>query len=816
MKISYNWLKEYVNTNLDATSISKLLTDGGLEVESIEEVETIKGGLKGLVIGQVISCEKHPNADKLSITQVNIGKDDFLPIVCGAPNVAKGQKVVVATVGTLLYKGEESFEISKSKIRGEVSEGMICAEDEIGLGTSHEGIMVLESDAIIGTLASEYFNIKNDYVLEIGITPNRADATSHIGVARDLIALLNFHKDSNLNLNKASTENFSVDNLNLPISVEVKSNIDCPRYSALTISNIEVKDSPEWLQERLNAIGVRTINNIVDITNFVLMETGQPLHAFDYDQIKTKKVIVQSLPNNTEFTSLDETKRILKEGDLMICDTDKPMCIGGIFGGLNSGVKESTKNIFLESAYFNPVTIRKTSKTHGLKTDASFRFERGADPNITIYALKRAALLIKELAGGTISSEIIDLYPEKINNWEIEVFYENIYKTTGHNIPKEAIHKIVTDLEMNIISINDDSIVLNIPTFKVDVLREIDVIEEILRIYGFNNIPISSGLKSSISYKKKPDNETIVNLISDLLVSKGYSEAMNNSLTKSEYYNDFDFNKNESVRILNPLSSELDVLRQHLIFGLLESVIRNYNHKNKNIKLFEFGKHYQTKSESIIEISKLVEKTHLGIIGIGDDIDENWNYKSKIVDYYSLKAIVHNIFERLGIKTNKFSIKEELASGIYSQSLIYQLGGKIIAEIGILKQSLSKQFDIPGIVSYADLHWQTIIDLTGVAKTNYSEISKYPIVRRDLALLLNKSITFAEVENQVIKSENKLIKSVNLFDVYEGKGIEHGKKSYAISIMLQDSEKTLTDNQIDKIMNKVKMNLERNLEAKLR
>jgi phenylalanyl-tRNA synthetase beta chain len=817
MKLSYNWLKEYVHIEESPEEISVILTDGGLEVEGMEKIESIKGGLQGLVIGEVKSCSKHPNADRLSVTTVDVGEESLLPIVCGAPNVEAGQKVVVATVGTELHSGEESFTIKKSKIRGEISEGMICAEDEIGIGNSHDGIMVLPHETQVGMAAADYFNVESDYVFEIGLTPNRADATSHIGSARDLVSLLNYHKSKNLKLQIPSVDKFEVDNTNLPIQVEVKSSQDCPRYSGLTINNLKIQESPDWIKNRLNAIGIRPINNVVDITNYVLMETGQPLHAFDYDKIKTKSVVVQKLADGTVFTSLDEVDRKLSSNDLMICDGDSPMCMGGIFGGQESGVSETTKSIFLESAYFNPVTIRKSSKYHTLNTDASFRFERGADPNITIYALKRAALLLKEYAQAEISSEIIDIYPNKIAHWRVNLSVDKVAKVAGISIPKESIVQILKDIDIQLIEDNGNSLVFEVPSNKVDVLREIDLIEEVLRIYGFNSIPIGHSLKSSISYRTKPDNEELVNLVSDFLVSKGYFEAMNNSLSKSDYYHDFGYSTDHSIHMLNPLSSELNALRQHLVFGMLESVRRNLNHKNKNIKLYEFGKHYITKDSANIDVSKVNEEIHLSIIACGDETEENWKYQPQAMDIYSMKAVLYSLLSRVGIKLAQFKLEEKSDGELFHQSLIIKhRSGKVLAELGTLNPKLLKTMEVESKVIYLDVNWDFLLKLSGETKIEIKEIAKYPEVRRDLALLVNKSTSFLEIESLVYKTGGKLIKSCNLFDVYEGKGIEEGKKSYAISCTLQDPDKTLTDKIIDKTMNKIQFMLEKNLGAQLR
>ncbi len=815
MKISYNWLKDYIDLDVSPEELSVLLTDGGLEVEGMEKVESVKGGLAGVVVGEVLTCEKHPNADKLSITTVDVG-GEILPIVCGAPNVAKGQKVPVATVGTRLYSGDESFVIKKSKIRGEVSQGMICAEDELGLGSSHDGIMVLDDSAKPGTPASDYFKIESDYVYEIGLTPNRADATSHIGTARDLVAVLNRHypaKKKSLHIPDVSA--FKKDNSDLPVEIEILSDNDCPRYTGLTIKGITVKDSPDWLKNRLNAVGLRPINNIVDITNFVLMETGHPLHAFDYDKIEGAKVVIRKTEPGTKFITLDEVERELTENDLMICDAEKPMCMAGIFGGRDSGVKEDTKNIFLESAYFNPVTIRKSSKYHGLKTDASFRFERGADPNITIYAIKRAALLIKELAGGEISSDIIDVYKKTINNWNIRVNYATVNKVTGNEIPADMIKSIVSDLEMKIVEEDDSGLMLEVPTFKVDVTREIDVIEEILRVYGYNSVETDHHIKSAISYSKKPDNEKITNMVSDLLVAKGFYEAMNNSLTRASYYEKYGFKTDDNVMILNPLSSELNALRQSLVFGILESIKRNRNFKNINQKLFEFGNQYSYSREKGDGLAPYHQSRHLAIAITGDELDENWKYKSSPADFYSLKSVLYAVFRKCGINPDDLKTEEGNAA-IFSKSLIYRQYNEVIAEIGILSGELLADFEIDVPVYYASIDWNNFLKQVEKTKVSFRELPKFPAVRRDLALLVDKNTGFEEIRRLALKSESKLLKSVRLFDVYEGKGVEEGKKSYAVSFIIQDESKTLNDKQIDKIMRKIQTNLERSIGAKLR
>lgn len=820
MKISYKWLKEYVNINLSPEEIDQLLTDTGLEVEGWESIESIRGGLKGVVIGKVLTCVKHPDADRLSITTVNIGQTEPLHIVCGAPNVAAGQKVAVATIGTTLYSGEESFVIKKSKIRGELSEGMICAEDELGLGESHAGIMILDPDAVIGTPANEYFGIENDIVFEIGLTPNRSDATSHIGVARDIVAALNLKPEyKDLKLNYPSVDLFKTENQNLTILVDVEDVKACPRYSGITISGIKVTDSPDWLQNRLKAIGLRPINNVVDITNFVLMEIGQPLHAFDAKQIKGGKVVVKKLAENTPFITLDGVERKLTANDLMICNAEEGMCIAGVFGGAKSGVTNETTNIFIESACFDPVHIRKTSKYHGLKTDASFRYERGTDPNITLYALKRAALLIKEIAGGKISSEIVDIYPIPFPEKIVQLSLERMKNLIGKELPKETILYILTLLEMDVKAEEEGILTLSVPHYRTDVTRDVDVIEDILRIYGYNNIEIGPVLKASMNNFPKPDPEQMRNLISDYLASNGFFEIMNNSLTKSEYTQKFSYFKaEENVPIANPLSKELDVMRQTLLFGALETVIYNINRKVNRQKLFEFGRIYRKTGETDIRLDvtrRYREEHHLAILMTGTIESENWHSKEQKPAFFHLKAYVENLLSRIRFP---FSLNDfqESTSGYFAQGLQLMSGNKVVGEFGILHPSLLKTFDIKQDVLYAELNWDLI--LKKLPKTNicYKEVSKYPEVRRDLALLLDKEISFAQISQIAYQTEKMLLKKVNLFDVYEGDKLEAGKKSYAVSFILQDEEKTLTDNQIEKIMEKMVKNFETQLGAKLR
>ena len=805
MKISYNWLKNYIDTDIDPEKISEILTDSGLEIDGMEKVQTIKGGLEGLIVGEVLTKEKHPDADKLNCTTINIGGKEPLNIVCGASNLEIGQKVVVATIGTMLYSDVGSFKIKKSKIRGQLSEGMICAEDEIGLGKGHDGIMVLDPSTAIGTLAKDHFNVEDDYELEIGLTPNRADATGHIGVARDLVAVLG--QSQEINLVKPSVEDFKVDNTALNIIVEIEDVELCPRYSGVTISGLEVKDSPDWLMNRLLSIGLTPINNVVDVTNFVLHETGQPLHAFDAEKIAGNKIIVKTVVDKTKFTTLDETERELSKEDLMICNEDKEMCIAGVFGGSESGVSKTTTSIFIESAYFNAVSIRRSAKRHGLNTDASFRYERGADPRITIYALKRAANLIKEVAGGTVSSEIVDIYPTPIENFEIDFSYDNCDRTIGQAIDRSVIKKILTDLEIEIVSESGDQLKLSVPPFKVDVQREIDVIEEVLRIYGYNNIVLPDVLKSSLSYRTKPEKEKVTNIISDLLVSNGFNEMLSNSLTKSDYYKG---TANSLVRIKNPLSIELDVLRQSMVYDGLETIVYNQNRRNSDVKLFEWGKTY-FKTET-----KFKEHSHLSLFISGASTNKNWDLPNAgDVNFYQLKGIVNTIMEKFGM--NKFNVRTgESDLACLDYGLKYKVNNIDLVEFGKIDSATQKQFAINNEVFYVIFNYDNFIKLVGMNKVIYKEVSKFPSVRRDLALLIDKTVTYDSIKELASKQERKLLKAINLFDVYEGKNLPEGKKSYAVSFQFQDENKTLFDKQIDKVMSKVIMALEKELDAKLR
>jgi phenylalanyl-tRNA synthetase beta chain len=813
MKISYNWLKNYVSTDLPAEEVARLLTDAGLEVESVEKHESVKGGLEGIVIGEVKTCAKHPGADRLSVTTVDVGQGEPLHIVCGAPNVAAGQKVVVALVGAKLYPSEgEPFEIKKSKIRGEASEGMICAEDEIGLGTSHAGIMVLNEDAKVGTPAKQYFKLEEDHILEIGLTPNRADAASHIGVARDLVAILqNAGQEAKLDL--PSVNEFETTNNDKQIDVVIEDAKACPRYSGVTISGVTVKESPAWLKNRLLSIGLRPINNVVDVTNFVLHELGQPLHAFDADKITGNKVIVKKLAKGTKFLTLDGVERELSGEDLMICNGNQEgMCIAGVFGGAKSGVTEETKNIFLESAYFNSVTIRKTSRYHGLKTDASFRFERGTDPNITVYALQRAALLIAGVAGGKLSSEVVDVYPNPVEPFIVPFSYKNCDRLVGKHIERSKIRKIITSLGIEVRNEGSEGMQLAVPPYKVDVHREVDVIEEVLRIYGYNNIEDPSSLRSSISYAPNPDKEQLQNTVSDLLSYSGFNELMSLSLTKGDYVaNMSSFNRENNVNILNPLSSDLNVLRQTLLFSGLEAIVYNQNRKSSDLRLYEFGNVYKYHEGAD---KPYFENQRLALFTTGRKHPESWNTKSEEEDFYRLKGYVQNVLARLGLTSLK--LEELQPNDIFSGGLAYDKGKNRIVEFGKVSRALLKRMDISQDVYFADMDWDAVIRLAAGNKVQYREVSKFPAVRRDLALMLNREVKFRDIEQLAYQSERNLLKEVNLFDVYEGDKLEKGKKSYAVSFILQDENATLTDKQIEKIMEKLTKTFSEKLGATLR
>ena len=816
MKISYSWLKDYIKLEQSPQEICDILTQTGLEVGGLEEVETIKGGLAGLVIGEVITCEPHPNSDHLSKTTVNVGAEEVLPIVCGAPNVAAGQKVVVATVGTTLYDGDQEFKIKKSKIRGEVSMGMICAEDEIGLGQSHDGIMVLDTHAKVGTPAKDYFNVESDWIIEIDLTPNRIDGASFIGAARDLAAFLK--KTQEIEYTKPSVDDFKVDNNDLVIPVEVENTEACPRYTALTISGVEVKESPEWLQNRLKMIGLTPINNVVDITNYVLFETAQPLHAFDADEIIGGKVIVKTLPAKTKFTTLDEVERELDENDLMICNAEEAMCIGGVFGGMKSGMKETTRNVFLESAYFDPVYIRKTARRHGLNTDASFRFERGVDPNGQIYALKRAALLIKEIAGGTISSDIIDIYPNPIEDFNVSVSFANITRLIGKDLGADAVKNILESLEIKIVSENENGLELLVPAYRVDVKREADVIEEILRIYGYNNIEIPTQVKSSLQTADKPNPDSVKNLVAEMLTSQGFNEIWSNSLTKSSYYEGLEQYKDEqSVKILNPLSADLNGMRQTLLFGGLECIAYNANRQNKNLKVYEFGNTYFYKGTQLKDqpANNYWEESHLGLFVTGNKEAESWTMKEEAASFYGLKSYAENILKRLGLSIDDMQV-DDCEDELFSETLAYTHNNKVVLKLGIVAGKWLKKFEIENPVYYADFNWDSVFKAHKQHKVLFNELPKFPAVRRDLALLLDKSVKFSQLKETAFKMERQLLRDVDLFDVYEGKGVPEGKKSYAVSFILRDDNKTLKDKQIDKTMQKLIMAFDRDFGAELR
>lgn len=815
MNISLNWLNDYLKTGLPVEEICKILTSIGLEVGGYEKFESVKGGLKGLVIGEVKTCEPHPDSDHLHITTVDLGDGRLTPIVCGAPNVAAGQKVVVATIGTVLYDGDKEFVIKKSKIRGQESEGMICAEDEIGIGTDHAGIIVLPADVKAGTPASEYYRITTDYVIEIDITPNRVDGASHLGVARDLAAYLK--QNGNIDYTLPSVEQYKADSTDAILSIEVKRPEACIRYAGVCIEGITVKESPEWLRNRLKAIGLNPINNVVDITNYILFELGQPLHAFDKDKIKGNKVILRSFPTGTKFVTLDGMERELNENDLMVCNEEAPMCIAGVFGGIESGITENTQNVFLESACFDPVFVRKTARRHGLSTDASFRFERGTDPNIVIYALKRAALLIKELAGGKITSDIIDIYPAPVKDFEVEVKYSHIDRLIGKAIGKENIKKILTALEIKIVNESETTLLLHVPPYRVDVRREADVIEDILRIYGFNNIEVPSKVNSTLSYSPKPDDYRLKNVIADLLTGNGFNEIMNNSLTKASYFEGLETYKPENtVMLYNPLSSDLNAMRQSLLFGGLETIAYNINRKNNSLKLYEFGKAYTFhKKEGEDHLKQYREENHLALFLTGSKTTASWNTKEARSDFFTLKAYAEIVLTRLGFKTDTLNV-EENTQDILREGLDYTQNGKHLLTIGTVSPKLLKHFDIDQEVCYADFSWENLLKTLKNHTTVFTPLPKYPSVKRDLALLLDKKVSFKEVKELALRTEKTLLKAVTLFDVYEGEKLGAGKKSYAVSFTLQDDEKTLTDKQIEKIMNKLIGSYQHQLGAEIR
>lgn len=819
MDISYNWLKQYIQTDMQTSRMSEILTGVGLEVEGIRNYETVKGGLEGICIGKVIHCEKHPNADRLHITKVDVGENDTLQIVCGAPNVAAGQSVLVARIGATLYPTQgEPFTIKKSKIRDVVSEGMICAEDELGLGHSHAGILVLPDNPSCGMPAKDYFKIETDTIFEIGLTPNRSDAASHIGVARDIVAYLNTHQNDKYILQYPETKTFPKNTAPNPIRITIEDTQACPRYTGLYIANVQVKESPEWLKNRLNAINIRPINNVVDITQYILFELGQPLHAFDADKIKGNHVIIKKLSEGTPFITLDEIERKLTGNDLMICNTSEPMCIAGVMGGKESGISLNTTNVFLESAYFDPVNIRKTSKHHVLKTDASFRYERGCDPNITLYAIQRAALLIQELAGGNISS-ITDQYPIPIKEKEVILHYQRLNALIGKHIDKQTVDNVLQALEMKITTKTNDTLTLCIPTNKPDVYREADVIEEFLRIYGYNNIEMKSTFTYTPSGVKESPLIALKENISTYLSNNGFNEIINNSLTKSEYTT-FDFiNKQETVSLLNPLSKDLQNMRQTLLFGGLESIVNNINHANENLRLYEFGTVYKknpdkTENDNVVE--RFAHQTQLALFATGKQQRESWQFKADDVDIFYLKNMILNILNKNNFIINLFSLQTEAAAGALIHVLTYKYKNETILSIGEVNKNLLKHFGIKQKVYYAEIDCDKLMAITERKKVLFKELNKFPEVERDLALLLDKKITYEEVEKLAFKTEKKLLKSVNLFDVYEGKNLDEGKKSYAVRFILSHPDKTLTNDEINQVMDKLIKTYEKELGASLR
>ena len=820
MEISYKWLKEYVDFDLTPQETADALTSCGLEVDALEEVQTIKGGLKGLYVGKVLTCELHPNSDHLHITTVDLGKAEPQQIVCGAPNVAAGQKVIVADLGCVLYDGDKEFVIKKSKLRGVESLGMICAEDEIGVGTSHDGIIVLPEDAPVGQPAAEYYHLESDWIIEIDITANRSDALSHWGVARDLYAWLKRNGHATL-LHRPDCSEFAVDNHDLPIDVEIENTEACKRYACVSISGCEVKESPEWLQNKLKVIGLRPINNIVDITNYVMMAYGQPMHCFDADMVKGSKIVVRTQPEGTKFVTLDGEEHTLGEHDLSICNAEEPMCIAGIFGGKGSGTYDTTKNVVLESAYFHPTWIRKSARRHGLSTDASYRFERGIDPNGTIYALKQAAILCKQLAGGKVSMEIKDVYPNPINDARVQLDFEYVDRLIGKNIGNDMIRSIVESLDMKIVSETETGLELDVPAYRVDVQRPCDVVEDILRIYGYNNVEIPTQLKSSLTIPSDIDKAYHrQNVIGEQLVGCGFREILNNSLTKTAYYTELNkYTEETTVKVMNPLSNDLGVMRQSLLFGGLESISRNINHKMPNLRFFEFGNcyHYSPEKKNDEDpIKAYTEEMHLGMWTTGKRVEGSWAHADEKTSFYELKAYVINIFTRLGVNPG-IVVTETSDNNIFGKALALKArSGKVLCEMGTVCHKLLKKMDIDQDVFYADINWDNVMRAIKKNEVLYHDISKFPSVSRDLALLIDKSVEFEQIEQIARQTEKKLLKSVELFDVYEGKNLPEGKKSYAVNFILQDETKTLNDKQIEAIMTKLINNLKQKLNAELR
>ena len=816
MNISYKWLKEYVDFDLTPQQVCDALTSTGLEVDALEEVQSIRGGLKGLYVGKVLTCEAHPNSDHLHVTTVDLGKDEPSQIVCGAPNVAAGQKVIVADLGCVLYDGDKEFQIKKSKLRGVESCGMICAEDEIGVGTSHDGIIVLPEDAPVGQPAAEYYNLESDWLIEIDITANRADALSHWGVARDLYAWLK-QNGYETALHRPSADGFSVDNNDLPIDVVIENSEACRRYACVSITGCEVKESPEWLKTRLTTVGLRPINNIVDITNYIMFAYGQPLHCFDADMVTGHKIVVKTMPEGTPFQTLDGVEHKLSDRDLAICNTEDAMCIAGVFGGKGSGTYETTRNVVLESAYFHPTWIRKSARRHGLSTDASFRFERGIDPNDVIYALKQAAILCRELAGGKVSMEIRDEYPSPIENPKVELSINYVKSLIGKEIPAETIKNICTSLEMKILSETAESITLEVPAYRVDVQRPCDVVEDILRIYGYNNVEIPTQLKGSLVIKGEEDRKhKLANLVSEQLVGEGFNEILNNSLSKSAYYDD---TQDTLVRIMNPLSSDLNVMRQTLLYGGLESVAHNANRKNANLRFFEFGNVYTfdpEKNDQENPMQAYKEQYHLGLWLTGKRVEGSWAHKDEDASFYELSAYVENVLRRIGLKPG-MTVRKKSENPIFAAGIVIEnRGGKKLIELGVLTKKLQKQFGIDNTVYYSEMNWTQLMKATKKNEVTFTEVPKFPAVSRDLALLVDNAVEFAQIDQIARQTEKKLLKKVELFDVYEGDKLPAGKKSYAVNFILQDEEKTMGDKQIEAIMAKLIANLKKQLNAELR
>ena len=816
MNISYKWLKEYVDFDLTPQQVCDALTSTGLEVDALEEVQSIRGGLKGLYVGKVLTCEAHPNSDHLHVTTVDLGREEPSQIVCGAPNVAAGQKVIVADLGCVLYDGDKEFVIKKSKLRGVDSCGMICAEDEIGIGTSHAGIIVLPEDAIVGTPAAEYYHLESDWLIEIDITANRADALSHWGVARDLYAWLKQNGYTTSLHRPTVVDGFPIDNSSLPIDVIIENTEACKRYACVSITDCEVKESPEWLKNKLTTVGLRPINNIVDITNYIMMAYGQPLHTFDADMVKGHKIVVKTMPEGTPFVTLDGVEHKLSDRDLAICNAEDPMCIAGVFGGKGSGTYETTKNVVLESAYFHPTWIRKSARRHGLSTDASFRFERGIDPNGVIYALQQAALLCKELAGGKISMEIRDVYPTPMENAKVDLKYDYVHSLVGKDIPLGTIKSICESLEMRILEETSEGLKLEVPAYRVDVTRPCDVVEDILRIYGYNNVEIPTQLKSSLVIKGEEDRKhKLQNLVSEQLVGAGFNEILNNSLSKSSYYDD----KKDVVKIMNPLSSDLGVMRQTLLYGGLESIEHNVKRKSPNLRFFEFGNCYffdPEKQNADAPMQAYKEENFCGIWITGKRVEGSWAHPNEDSTYFELSAHVQNILQRIGMKQGQLVTKKS-ENPIFSTGIVIEnRGGKKFIEMGILSKKLLKQFDLQQPVYFAELNWTQLMKATRKNEVLFTEIPKHPAVSRDLALLVDNAVEFAQIEQTTRQAEKKLLKRVELFDVYEGKNLPAGKKSYAVNFILQDEEKTMNDKQIDAIMQKLIASLKKQLNAELR